>query len=223
MCALCSLMTFAEGYRDVYDMKASLKVPYLSKGVRSYSSQTLQGYLYVEYADASNTLTSAYMVLVNKKTKVKHEIDVTESFLNMIGKTTGKFGSDKYAPRSTPTVYLAGADTDVDGDDAHEFITAVQFAGTGSTKDYKTTTTGCSMCGEAVKTTNYCKKLYKMNGSVTGHMDCECPDEEDWSHTLVKSLCGFEKDEDGYVRSHFASFWGTWSAKYNQKLSGEID
>jgi hypothetical protein len=230
MSALCAFMTFADQdkvedtttYRDVYTVKATLKVPYLKSGVRSYSSQTLQGYLYVEYVGVNSEFDSAYMLLTNKKTKVVHKIDVTEGFLNMIGKASGK--NEKYAPRSTPSIYFEGVDAEVNGDDAHELIKAVCFAGTGSLKDYKTTTTGCSMCGETTKTTAYCKKLYKMSGNVTGYMDCECPDDEDgWNHTMVKTLCGFEEDDDGYVRSHNASFWGTWSAVYNQKMSGEID
>ena len=100
MSALCAFMTFADQdkvedtttYRDVYTVKATLKVPYLKSGVRSYSSQTLQGYLYVEYVGVNSEFDSAYMLLTNKKTKVVHKIDVTEGFLNMIGKASSKIG-----------------------------------------------------------------------------------------------------------------------------------
>ena len=221
-CALCAFTLFGS-YRDVYTTKASIKVPYLVNGTRNYSTQTLQGNLYVVYADDETAFESATMVLTNKKTKVVHKIDLTDGFLNMIGKSSGK--GDKYAPRSTPSIYFEGADAEINGNEPHEFIKAVQFAGSGSLKDYKTTTVGCGVCGAATKETTYCKKLYKMSGNVTGFMDCECPDDEDgWWHTLVKTACGFLLDEDDeYVRSHNASFWGTWSAVYNQKASGEID
>lgn len=180
------------------------------------------------------------MILTNKKTKVVHTIDFTDGFINMMGKSSGKIGSAKYAPRSTPTIYFTGADSDVTGPESHETIDTVSFAGSATTKDYKSTTVTCGYCSTSASSTAYCKKPYKMSGSVVGVMDCECPDEENWSHTLVKTLCGFlmagedegedENDErtedvtaDGLVRSHYASFWGTWTAVYNQKASGEVD
>lgn len=131
------------------------------------------------------------MVLTNKKTKVVHTIDFTDGFLNMMGKPSGKIGSAKYAKRSTPTIYFTGSDSEVTGPEGHETIDTISFAGTASTKDYKSTTVTCGYCSTAASSTEYCKKPYRMAGSVVGVMDCECPDEENWSHTLVKTLCGF--------------------------------
>ena len=225
--ALCVFMVFADtgsAYRDVYTMKVALKVPYLKNGVRTYSSQTLQGCLYVEFDDPESEFSDSYAVLTNKKTKVVHTIDFGGArFINMIGKSQGK--NDKYVPRTIPTVLLEGYDYEIEGNDPHELIQMIVFAGSGSVKETKTKTTGCVYCGEPSTTTTYCRHITKMSGSVVGYMDCECPDEEDgWTHTLIKTLCGFLKDEDGdCVRSHNASFWGTWSAEHNKKLSGEID
>ncbi len=222
--AFSSFALFGEGYQEVYDMKANLKVPYLVKGVRNYSSQTLQGHLYVEFDDTKTEFSNAYAVLTNKKTKVVHTIDFDGArFLNVLGKSKGK--GDKYAPRTVPSVFLKGYDYEIEGTDPHELIQMIVFAGSGSLKEKKTKTTGCVYCGEPETTTAYCRRIDKMSGSVVGYMDCECPDEEDgWTHTLVKTLCGFLKDDDGKcVRSHNASFWGSWSATYNTKMSGEID
>lgn len=221
--AVSAFALFGEGYQEVYDTKASIKVPYLSNGVRNYSTQTLQGKLYVVFASENSEFESAQMVLTNKKTKAVHTIDFTDGFLNMMGKSSGK--GDKYIPRTTATVYLEGADTECEGNETHELIKSVCFAGNGSLKNIKSTTVGCGVCGESTKVTTYCQKLNKISGSVVGYMDCECPDDEDgWWHTLVKTVCGFLEDEDdNYVRSHNAAFWGSWSATYNTKQSGEID
>ena len=111
-------------------------------------------------------------------------------------------------------------------DEAHEEIIAVALAGTGSIKSLKNVTSGCGYCGEDLSVTEYCNILWAMNGSVTGVMDCQCPDDEDWWHTVETVRCGvYYADIDATKMSevtspsHYASFYGTWTAKFNKKLS----
>lgn len=209
---------------NVYDFAMSVKVPYLKTGVRSYSSQKLKGLMYLVY-DESAALADVYAVVTNSKTKVVHELDLTDSsFYHLMGKQTKK------ADRSTPTLWLAGADDEdpvVLKDESHEKILAIMLAGTGTLKNMKTVTTGCAYCGGVTTTTEYCNLLWSMSGNVVGVMDCQCPDEEDWWHTVQTVLCGvyYVADpasaamSDKVERKHEASFYGTWSAKFNKKLS----
>lgn len=209
---------------NVYDFAMSVKVPYLKSGVRSYSSQKLKGNMYLVYSE-DDTLADVYAVVTNSKTKVVHTLDLADSsFYHLMGKQTKK------ADRSTPTLWIAGADAEdpaVLKDESHEKILAVMLAGTGTLKNMKTVTVGCSYCGDKTSTTEYCNILWSMSGNVVGVMDCECPEEEGWWHTVQTALCGVLYVEDAassemadkVERKHEASFYGTWSAKFNKKLS----
>lgn len=194
---------------DTYKFKAAIKVPYLSAGVRTYKSQAFQGYMYVGYTE-DGEVASAKIELQNKKTKVKHYITVDEFMYNLMGKKS------KTSIRSVPTVFIKSDSDEVEqvSAEAHELFKTISLAGTGALKYMKgSSTTLCGFCGTDTVTTAACNRLAKMSGSLVGIMDCECPEEENWSHTLLAGYCGVLSDEDGNVeRSHDASFWGTWSA-----------
>ena len=192
--------------KDVYTFEAKLNIPYLMNGVRNYSKQTLKGDMYVEYATSTSGITKCYVVAQNKKTGVTHEIDFSEGFYNLLGKQT------KTAVKSVPTVYFAGTNCVVKGENAHEKIVAIQLAGTGKLAKSKTTTVECGVCSADRVSTEYCNVLKSMNGSVTGVMDCECPEGDPWDHTLEAGPCGPLTIDGAYVRTHFASFWGTFKA-----------
>ena len=215
MCGIAAMSFAAEELTNVYDLSIKAKVPYLYNGVRSYSSQTLKGLMYATYID--DELTEVHAVVTNTKTKVVHTITFDDGFYYLMGKET------KRIERSTPTVYFGGKDTEILAlrSDAHETIKSIALAGSGSLKSIKSVIVGCGACGTPTKTTEYCNILWSMSGNVVGVMDCACPDDEyGWSHTLKTVLCGiYYNGDDEAERVHDASFYGTWSAKFNKKLS----
>jgi hypothetical protein len=101
---------------DTYKFSASLNIPYLKSGVRSYAKQSLNGTMYVEYENATSAVSRCYIVAKNKKTGVTHTIDFTDGFYNILGKKT------KTSPRSIPTVYFSATNDVVEGSNAHETI-----------------------------------------------------------------------------------------------------
>lgn len=214
MCAACVIgaAAMSEEITNVYDLKVSIKAPTLKNGIREYRNQTIEGQMFIRYNDGE--MVEVWAETKNRSTKIFHEtVFDGEGFYHLMGK------ANKYSDRTVPTVYLSGAD--ICTDDGHEFIKSICLAGNGVLKTVKTVATGCSFCGEPTKTTTYCNILYSASGNVTGIMDCQCPDDEDdWWHTVKTTLCGVWYGEDVSVeRTHDASFWGTWSAKFNSKLS----
>lgn len=152
------------------------------------------------------------------KTKVAHSINFTEGFYNLMGKSTSKI------ERSVPTVYLTGADDEAIAEPSskygsHETFKVINLAGFGSLESTKTVTIGCGACGEPTKMVEYCNILKKANGYVNGVMDCECPDDEDWWHTLKAGYCGILYDGEDFFPQHEASFYGSWKISFNKKLS----
>lgn len=222
MSAICGMLSFvAFGTTntveavDVYSFKASIKQPMLVSGVRTYKAVALNGNLYFEYETVSNSMTAAYAIVENSKTKVIHRIDFTDGFYNLMGKAS------KTSVRSVPTVLLVGADTNCvagtgkGAQEPHELIKYVSLAGSGTLKKLKTTTVECSFCGVGTATTTYCNKLATMSGNINGYMDCECPDDQNWNHTAETIFCGVKYDANGdIVSTHDASFYGTWTAKF---------
>lgn len=220
--ALCAVMgissAFAWSAVDVYDFKASVKVPVLSGGTRTYAARTFKGQMYFEYDSVTNPVSACYIVVQNTKSKVVHTIEMTNGFYNLMGKTTKK------STRPTPTVWFMGQDDIIEYDkntvESHEFIEFISLAATGSTKPTKTTTVSCAMCGDAVTTTTYCNKLVSLSGNLNGVMICECPPEEKgWWHTVFAWFCGPAEGTTEEIRTSEAAFYGTWAAKYNSKLS----
>lgn len=208
--ALCVITGVVMASTDVYDFKLAGKVPYLSKGIRTYKTQTMTGKLYLTWGD-DGLLTEAYAEVQNKSTKVKHTIDFTKSMYNLMGKASKKIS------KTVPTFILeSDSDTiECTVSEAHETIKYIMLAGTGSLTFVKGS--GCGYCGDA---TNDCNKIGKLSGNFTGIMDCECPEESDWNHTLQAQQCGIYVDEDGNtVRSHDAAYWGSWTATYNKKAT----
>lgn len=114
--------------------------------------------------------------------------------------------------------------TEKNAQEPHEKIVSLGLAGTGVLKYTKTVIKGCGACGVPTTMTEYCSILNSMSGNLVGVMDCECPDEEGWDHTVIAGACGPRApasiDDDGditvleEVRTHYASIWGTWKATY---------
>ena len=219
--AVCaaSFGLFGDTITNVYDLSMSLTTPTLDAGVRAPLSQKYTGHMYLEYDDSE--LISVTAVVKSNKTKVEHfiEFDLGESFYHLMGKTTKK------ADRSVPSLFLTGADTDAVGYsvkyEQHETIKKITLSGFGALKTYKTAATGCGACGFGGIAAKYCNLLWEAGGSVTGWMDCECPDTEPWWHTVRTALCGVWYDDvtQEVERKHEGAFKGTWKIKYNKKLS----
>jgi hypothetical protein len=219
--AICaaSFGLFGDTVTNVYNLTMSLKTPTLYAGVRTPTGQTYKGYLYAEYTD--NELTALFADVTSSKTKVQHliEFDLGESFYHLMGKTT------KQADRSVPSLFLTGADTDAIGwspkYEQHETIKKITLSGFGTLKTFKTAAIGCGACGFGGTAASYCNLLWSGSGTVTGYMDCECPDTEPWWHTVRTVLCGVWYDDvtQEVERRHEGAFQGTWKITYNKKLS----
>lgn len=214
--AMCTMVGFADnsattdtkapaGIYDVYKFKASLKVPYLDKGVRAYKSQTFTGTMVAYWTDYESPVENVTIVMTNKKTKVEHVINVTDGFINILGK---KMDKPSVACMSDTVVSTATGTRE-----NHETIKFITFAGTGSTKKMKIAdAVGCDSCGVGGSAAEYCYKITKLSGSVTGYMNCECPDGFD--HTMSSTACG-----QGIEPMHEGAFWGSWSVSRNSKKS----
>lgn len=220
--AICaaSFGVFADSVTNVYNLTMSITTPTLYAGVRTPTGQTYKGYMYAEY-DEAGELTGLWADVKSSKTKVEHliEFDLGNSFYHLMGKTT------KTADRSVPTLFLAGADVDAIGTspkyEQHETIKKIYLSGFGTIKNKKTAAVGCGACGFGAVAAQYCNLLWSANGTIAGVMDCECPDDQDWWHTVRTVLCGVWYDDatQEVERRHEAGIKGTWKITYNQKLS----
>ena len=193
---------------DAYTFRATLTVPMLLSGVRSYKKQTFKGTMYMEYETATSAVKRCYIVAKNSRTGVEHNIDMTDGIYNMLGK------SNKQIYRTVPAVYFYGTNDVVYGANAHETIRLITLAGNGKLVKSKTKTTTCNVCAPDEVSTSVCSKIKSLSGNINGIMDCICPESEAWDHTLIASPCGLYIDAYGQVvRTHTAPFWGNWSAK----------
>lgn len=210
------------GVVDVYNMTLKIKWPWLNKGIRTYKTSTCKGYLVCGYAEAGDQISDAFLTFKNPNTKSLHTIEFEEADYWLMGK------SNKSIARTEPSVYFEGADGEspipVGNVELHELITKITFAGGGActVKSVTTYTTGCNACSEPTtkKQTVSCVKMKSMSGFVTGKMECECPEDEAWTHTLLGASCGLYLDAEGNPeRSSEAAFAGQFSATYNSTAS----
>lgn len=204
-----SAFAYSADTRAVYNFKMSLKTPTLWEGVRQYKSQTYKGYMYADYSDTE--LVRVWAEVQSSATKVTHviEFDVESGFYNLMGKSNSK------CERTVPTLWFKGNDVETVagskyGD--HETITNLVLAGSGSIKSVKVVSEGCTICGTGYPSV-WCNTLKSASGYATGVMNSECPDWEDWDHTLKGGACG-PTDE----RSHFAATFGSWSISYKNTI-----
>lgn len=197
--------------RDTYRMTLNAKMPALRSGVRMFRSQTLRGDLVVEWGVDGNAV-SATAALVNKSTKAVHNVEFDVGFINAMGRKTSRIA------RGTPVFYAEAHDADVEAcesaADPHEKFAKLSFAGNGAFRHLRTA--GCTECGTGY--TETCSRIHRMSGQFTGYVDCECPDDVAWDHTLKVSECGISDGADGSaVRSHFAPAYGKWSAVFRSR------
>lgn len=197
--------------RDTYRMTMTARMPALRSGVRTFRNQSLRGDLVVEWGVNGNVV-SATATLVNKSTKAVHNVEFDVGFINAMGRKTSRIA------RGTPVFYAEAHDADVEAcesaQDPHEKFAKLSFAGNGAFRHVRTAR--CTECG-----TGYaepCSRIHRMSGRFTGYVDCECPDDVAWDHTLKVSECGISSDAYGSaVRSHFAPTSGKWSAAFRSR------
>lgn len=216
LACIFGFMTMAETV-DVYDFKASIRMPRLYNGIRTYQTCKFEGDMKLTYDDDGN-LDLVEVDMVNKKTGAIHNFVSEYCFYTLIGKPNKKYNM----PRIYPTVLFAGMDTNTVGNIEHECLINTTFAATkGEVKRIKGTTIPGPCCGIFIPD---CVKLYKMSGYVTGIADCYCDPTINWTHTLYGSTCGFlfqelnptldpRVNEFNDQRSAFAAVSGSWSAK----------
>ena len=229
MAVVACVALYASAVTQTYKFTSSIRFPYLNNGVRTYVVTAMKGDLYMSF-DEDGTLTNSTLNVQNIKTKAWHKFDFTQSFYHLMGKAnkmaTHSAPSVAFAYYdNTPTEDLVEAGTEKNAQEPHETIASMYLAGNGSLKYTKTVLKGCGSCGVPTTTVEYCSILQRMSGSLVGVMDCVCPDDEAWKHTVVAGPCGPKPFVDGIddandmtsdeeVRTHYASFWGNWTAVY---------
>lgn len=233
MAAVACAALYASAVTQTYKFTSTVRFPYLNNGVRTYVATTMKGDLYMSF-DEDGVLTNSTLNVQNNKTKAWHKFDFTQSFYHLMGKpnkqVTHQVPSVAFAYDSTPEEDLVEAGTEKLAQEPHETIVSMGLAGTGSLKYTKTVIKGCGSCGLPTTTTEYCSILQKMTGNLVGVMDCVCPDEDAWKHTVIAGPCGPKPFVDGIdelddmtideeVRTHYASFWGTWTAVYKSTIN----
>ena len=201
--------------RDTYSMTLKAKMPTLRSGVRTLKTQTLRGDLVVEW-DVDGNAVSATATLVNKSTKAVHNVEFDTGFINAIGKKNSRIS------HNTPVFYAEAHDESVEeGDSAsasepHEKFVKLSFAGNGAFRHVRGI--GCTECGPGY--VEKCSRVHRMFGQFTGYVDCECPDDEAWNHTVKVGDCGILSDDAGSeIRSHFAPTFGKWTAVFRSRAA----
>jgi len=100
---LCVLLCGTVMATDVYDFRASIKVPTLKAGVRNYVSTTFKGYMYVDYNE-NGEVTDAVIQIKNGSSKAVHTLVLDEYSYGILGK------ANKNTVRTVPEIYLNSVD-----------------------------------------------------------------------------------------------------------------
>lgn len=227
MAAFCYSDTVTNAV-DVYDVTASVRTPVvkLAKATkktaayvyRDVENRTLKGTLTLtwvkEDGDDFETVIPA-LSLYDKKNGTASTVEyaivgeneatrgVTPFDFSILGKKMEKAGA-----------IFVGVDETADADNSgYKFL---EFAGFGSTTTVKTKTTteACGPCGISTTTTGKCVKIAKLSGKVTGMYSCGCGTD---SPSAAAQSCGFINDDTG--ATPLMACDGTWTAKWNKKLS----
>lgn len=212
MCIAANAVTVVTNAVDVYNVKMSLKVPtvkYDKKvGVfKSYEARKLTGdlvYYWISEDDGTNInqyvdVSFAAADSKNKGQTLKFSVVGDRSDFSLMGKKLSE---------GTMTLNMIGEGVSV----TNSGYMSMACVGKGSTKDYKTAVEICGACGITSTTAGKCRKVTSVSGNVVGAYSCGCGDE---SPAFAKTECGYAEDLPTAVNG----FYGTWTAKYNKKLS----
>jgi len=211
---------------DVYDVTATIRTP-VAKLAKATKSRAAFVYRDVESRTLKGTLTLTW---------VKEEGDDYEAVIPSLSLYDKKYGTDSTVEYTIvgedeatrgimpfdfsilgknmekASAIFVGVDENVDEDNSgYKFLEFSGF-GTTSTKKIKTLSPGC--CGFPAIGTASCKKISSLSGKVTGMYSSGCG--EDSPSNLAQS-CGFIDDVLGVTP--IIACEGTWTAKFNKKLS----
>lgn len=210
---------------DVYDMKVSVRTPVvkLAKATkktaayvyRDVETRTLKGTLTLTWVkddgDDFETVIPA-LSLYDAKTK-EEAIDyaIVDTEVNELGVLPFDFSIlGKTMNKSTAT--FVGVNDAVDAE--HSGYKFLEFVGFGSTATFKTKVDVCIPCGITTTTGGKCVRISSLSGKVTGMYSCGCGAD---SPSSAAQSCGYIDDDNG--ATPFVGCDGTWTAKYNKKLS----
>lgn len=193
--------------RDVYDFVMKVDTPRIydntqSLGYRKYQKQTIKGYLIISYLDDGTTTVSIESLANKTQTSITYSCTV---------------GGDGYPTR----VYLVGNNkTDVFKTASVAFsLDAEPSYNKGADDEDNSliiTLSGHGTCAKDKKANRqYIKNL---KGTLAGTLGCGCYAYGHKSPTRKANYCGHT---DQVV--DVAAVSGTWSAKFNKKLSASCD
>ena len=213
---------------DVYDVTASIRTPVV-KLAKATKKTAAYVYRDVEKRTLKGTLTLIWV------TEDGDDFETVIPTLSLYDKENGAASAVEYAivgdeestRGATPFDFsilgkkmekagaiFVGVDESVDEDNSgYKFL---EFSGFGSTTTIKTKTTteACGPCGISSTATGKCVKIAKLTGKVTGEYSCGCGVD---SPSAAAQSCGYIDDETG--ATPLMGCEGTWTAKWNKKLS----
>ena len=226
--SLLSAICFADTVTnsvDVYDMKVSVRTPVvkLAKATKSspayvyrdVETRTLKGKLTLtwvkEEGDDFETVIPALSLYDTKDKANVIDYSIVDTEVNEFGALPFDFSIiGKKMNKSSAT--FVGVNENVDGENAgYKFL---EFVGFGSTLTYKTKVAACIPCGFTLSTGGKCTRISSLSGKVTGMYSCGCGDD---SPSKSAQSCGYIDDATG--STPILGCDGTWTAKYNKKLS----
>lgn len=189
---------------DVYDLTAKIKTPVIKSSgdavYKTYATRTLKGHIYATWiSEGDDEPYCVYDVeLADGKTAIPFEVLPGAEFSVMGKKMNG----------SAATFELENAEADED----NAGYCWLAFSGNGSTATQKINTPVCLPCGGEATTKTKCLKVSSLSGNVVGKYSCGCGDV---SPAYATAECG----ADDLTPTAINGCHGTWTAKYNKKLS----
>ena len=209
---------------DVYDVTASIRTPVIKLAAatrtasayvyRDLETRKLKGYLTLtwvkEDGDDYETVIPA-LTLKDTKTGVDVDYAIVDSEVNEFGALPFDFSIYGKSMNKAGATFV-GVDESVTSEvSGYKFL---EFVGFGSTLSYKTTVPVCAPCGITTATSGRCTRISKLSGKVTGMYSCGCGVD---SPSKSAQSCAYIPGEDG--ATPLMGCDGTWTAKYNKKLS----
>lgn len=229
MAAFCYSDTVTNAV-DVYDVTAKVRTPIVklakaSKKVAAYvyrdvETRTLKGTLTLTWVKEDGNDFETVIPALSLYDK-GYGTDSTVEY-KIVGESEATRGTTPFdfsilgKKMEKSAAIFVGVDESVN--EANAGYKFLEFSGFGTTATVKTTTTTevCGPCGVSTTTTGKCVKISKLNGKVTGMYSCGC---EDKSPSAAAQSCGFIDDDTNSGATPLVGCDGTWTAKWNKKLS----
>ena len=195
---------------DVYDFKASLKVPQVvnnttSQGKRVFKSQSIKGYLLIGY-HPDGKVEIGFLDLVNKSFKVNGAYVTYEAIVDTEGEHVwprlNYIGDNAKESFKTATICWYS-----------EFLPSYAKGGEGG-EDNSFLLTFSGKATTSTSLSKGCRLPQTFSGYCAGTQGCGCSAYEHKSPTRKASECGPTCEVDDV-----AAAFGTWRATFNRKFS----